>query len=73
MDVPIRVQVPPRIDAKAIGISSLEGLILALRESPMMGGKKTAVAVVLFMNAETLPTVVMTARISRFEVLPAIL
>lgn len=56
VEVPIRVQTPPNIEAKESGISSFEGLIPASRANPRTIGRKMATAAVLLMKAETRPT-----------------
>ncbi len=56
VEVPMSVQVPPRIEANATGMSNFEALTPALRPSPATSGVKSAVTVVLFMKAEVPPT-----------------
>ena len=51
------VQTPPNMEAKDKGINNLEALVFMSRATPRTIGKKIATAAVLFMNAETTPTV----------------
>ena len=50
--VPIRVQVPPRIDAKDSGINDRDGLRFALLAAWMSTGMSRASAATLFMTAD---------------------
>ena len=52
VEVPISVQVPPRMEAKASGMSRRDGEKRSRRASPMTGPTNTAVMVVLFMKAD---------------------
>ena len=70
VDVPINVQVPPRIDAYASGIRSLDGLTFNFFETLKTGATNKAVTVVLFMNAESAPTTLMRMSRKRFELRP---
>ena len=70
VEVPINVQVPPRIDAKQTGISSFDGLVLSLRATDIVGPMKSDVTAVLFMNPDRPPTTVIVVRSNLF-VLPA--
>ena len=65
VDVPMRVQVPPKMVANDNGINSLDGLIPALREICMTTGMKTATTGVLLTKAE------MTATSSIISAMPA--
>jgi hypothetical protein len=56
VEVPISVQVPPRMEAKASGISRRDGGRFKRRARPITGPTNTAVTVVLFMKAEIKPT-----------------
>jgi hypothetical protein len=66
VEVPISVHVPPSIEAKASGINNLDGLILAVFATPITGGIKIAVAVVLFINEEMALIITITANRRRF-------
>ncbi len=67
VDVPMSVQVPPRIEAKAIGRRSLDALTLAFLARPMTGPTSMAVTVVLFMKAEVPPTPPISSKSRRFS------
>ena len=64
VEVPINVQVPPTIDAKATGISTLEKLSPDFRAMAIAGFIINAVTVVLFMNADKKPVTVIIGSIS---------
>ena len=66
------VQVPPKMEAKASGMSSLDGLVAELRAMPTTGGRNIAVTVVLFMKAETPAAVPMRTSRRRFKLPRAI-
>jgi hypothetical protein len=59
VEVPMSVQVPPRMEAKASGISNRDGLVFAFLAIPITGGTSIAATVVLFINADTLPALPM--------------
>src|SRR5688572_22866727 len=59
VEVDMSVTLLVRIEANASGISSFEGEILARLARPITAGRKTAVAAVLLMKAETMATVTM--------------
>src|SRR5690242_12129651 len=71
VEVPIRVQVPPSIEAKASGISTLPGLTRLLRQRPSTAGIITAVQVVLFMKDEMKHVTGMTASSTLLRLPPA--
>ena len=52
VEVPMSVQVPPRMEAKESGISSLEGDRPRAAASEIMMGMNTTTTGVLLMNAE---------------------
>src|SRR5690606_16042939 len=55
VDVPISVQVPPRMEANATGIKTFEGLRSSFLHIPITGPITNAVTVVLFIKAESAP------------------
>src|SRR5688572_25977185 len=57
VEVPITVQVPPKIEANATGINIFEGLSLSFLHILTTGATYIAVTVVLFMKAEVKLTV----------------
>ena len=71
VEVPIRVQVPPRIAAKASGMSKREGGTPIRRARPITGPRNTAVTVVLFIKAEMSPTTAMSTVCSSAGRLPS--
>ena len=69
--VPISVMLPPSRDEKASGIRSLAAGTLACLEIAMTAGMSTAVAPMLFMNADIVPQVSMIVATSRGSLCPA--
>ncbi len=63
--VPIRVRLPPIIEAKANGMSSFEAAMRARRAIISTAGSSTAVAPTLFINADMRLTVSIKMIISR--------
>ena len=52
VEVPIKVQHPPRMEAKESGMSSLDGLMFRLAARPVTMGRKSKTTGVLLTNAE---------------------
>ena len=63
--MPINVQVPPKIDANAKGISSRDDEIPTCLDNRTIGPTNIAVTVVLFMNADSKPTPPIITAVSR--------
>ena len=57
VDVPMRVQTPPNMEAKERGIRSRPADTPASRATPMAMGRKIATAAVLLMKADSTPTI----------------
>ena len=69
--VPISVSIPPMREAKAMGMSSREGLILALQARLTATGRKMAVVPVELMKADSTATVSISATKSLVSLVPA--